>query len=158
MAVGGAEVSAERMSLAVGRIDPWNLLWVMPAKGTRCHHTFTFSPRVFFRPAGVKRGKCVCLVALCRVDFPSPGKGAVRKLRGFSWSLTLTPSKQKEGDPHEEKRSQRDEREKRLGAASPDDRPLARFTQSLCRWDAAGRARPFPRDQSDRPCPERPRQ
>src|SRR5437870_4432116 len=102
MAVGGAEVSAERMSLAVGRIDPWNLLWVMPAKGTRCHHTFTFPPHVFFGPAGVKRGKCVCLVTLCRVDFPSPRKGTARRLPGFSQGLTLNPSKQKESDPHEE--------------------------------------------------------
>jgi len=67
MAVGGAEVSAERMGLAVRRIDPWNLLWVMPAKGTRCHHTFTFSPRLFFTPSCVITKKCICLVALCRV-------------------------------------------------------------------------------------------
>jgi len=32
-AVGGADVSAERMGLIVRLVDPWNLLWVMPAKG-----------------------------------------------------------------------------------------------------------------------------
>jgi len=36
MAVRGAEVAAERMGSGVELIDPWNLLWVMPAKGTRC--------------------------------------------------------------------------------------------------------------------------
>src|SRR5215510_6688402 len=115
------------MSLAVRHIDPWNLLWVMPAKGTRCHHTFTFSPRSFFRLSCVIREKCACMVALDRMGFRPLLKGTGRRLPGFSWSLAFNPSKQKEGSPHEEKWSQRDKWGEWLGAASPYDHSLACF-------------------------------
>ena len=70
------------MSLAVRRIDPWNLLWVMPAKGTRCHHTFTFSPCPFFTHNRVKGEKCVWSLSVAET-FVLPSAGYEQGLSEF---------------------------------------------------------------------------
>ena len=102
MAVGGAEASAERMDPAFGTIDPWNLLWVMPAKGTRCHHTLTFSPRLFFRLSRRMEGKVRLHGCSLLEGFGLLATGAGRMHPGFSWGLSVNLGKPKEGSPHEE--------------------------------------------------------